>query len=180
MEVIKAENKKQVGEITKVKKENTDLKDKNNAYKKEIQNLKCNASKTEKDLVAAQKTLEKMKDMEKLNRNVVEENEILKANKESYQKLDGDKIEELVGKVKQKDTEIENLYLILRKNSDNGSELLKVNEKLDKQVEQLKEIIKNSVEVGENKYQCDNCENGFKTAGLLRRHHKNEHEKKIA
>ena len=142
--------------------------------------LKCYASKYEKDLVAAQKALEKMNDLEKLNRNVVEENEILNANKKRYQKFDNDKVEDLVGKVKQKDTEIENLYLILKKNSDNGSEMLKVNEKLDKQVEQLKEIIKNSVEVGENKYQCDNCENGFKTAGLLRRHQKNEHEKKIA
>ena len=110
----------------------------------------------------------------------MEENEILEANKERYQKFDNVKIEDLVGKVKQKDTEIENLYLIFKKNSDNGTEMLKVNEKLDKKVKELKVVITNSVGEGENKYQCDNCENGFKTAGLLRRHHKNEHEKKIA
>ena len=152
MEVIKVENEKLVGEITKIKKENTDLKDKSNAYKQEVQTLKCNASKTEKDLVAAQKALEKMDDMEKLNRNVVEENEILKANKERYQKFDNVKIEDLVGKVKQKDTEIENLYLILKKNSDNGTEMLKVNEKLDKQVKEFKEIIKITVGECESKY----------------------------
>ena len=142
--------------------------------------LKCYASKYEKDLVAAQKALEKMNDLEKLNRNVVEENEILNANRKRYQKFDNDKVEDLVGKVKQKDTEIENLYLIFKKNSDNGTEMLKVNEKLDKQVKELKEVITNSAGEGENKYLCDSCENGFKTAGIFRRHHKNEHEKKIA
>ena len=102
---------------------------------------------------------------------------MLKANREKYLRLDDVKFKDLIEKVKQKDNEIENLYLILKNNTLKGTEMLKVNEELEKEVEELKEISKNPIKECEYNYQCDECLKRFKTAGLLRRHNKNDHEK---
>ena len=67
--------------------------------------------------------------MEKLSKIVVEENEMLKANREKYQRLDDVKFKDLIEKVKQKDNEIENLYLIIKNSTLKGTEMLKANEK---------------------------------------------------
>ena len=173
---LEVEDKNQVVEICKIKKETTDLKDQIKTFKHEVLHLKSNASKTENELLVAEKALEKINDMEKLSKNVVEENKKLKANREKYQRLDDVKFKDLIEKVKQKDNEIENLYLIIKNNTLKGTEMLKVNEKLEKEVEELKEISKNPIKECEYNYQCDECLKRFKTAGLLRRHNKNDHE----
>ena len=43
--------------------------------------------------------------------------------------------------------------------------------------DRVKEISKNPIKDCEYNYQCDECLKIFKTAGLLRRHNKNDHEK---
>ena len=91
------------------------------------------------------------------------------------EKIVENQINDLMKIIKEKDEEIESLYLTGKITVDNGTKLLEINKQLEKEVRELKTNCVKSNKDDELKYSCDKCDNSFKTAGLQRRHIKNEH-----
>ena len=86
------------------------------------------------------------------------------------------KIKDLMEIIEKKDEEIESLFLSRKMSVDNGKKLLEIKKHLENEIKELKDNgAKSSIDV-ELKYSCNKCDNNFKTAGLLRRHIKNEHD----
>ena len=79
-------------------------------------------------------------------------------------------------KIKIKDEEIRSLAQSKRISVENETKLQKNNHLLQKEVQELKMKYKTSSTDGELLYPCDKCTSTFKTAGLLIKHVKSQHE----
>ena len=156
VEGSKFDNSKHVEEIYKVRKEISNLKEEIKSYKLENKKLQQNANEADKEIMSAKKALEKMECIESESKRISDENLI-------------NEIKDLMQIIKEKDEEIEI-------SADNGTKLLEIKKHLENEIKELKDNgAKSSIDV-ELKYSCNKCDNNFKTAGLLRRHIKNEHE----
>ena len=78
--------------------------------------------------------------------------------------------------IEDKDEEIESLYFSRKMSVDNGTKLLEIKKRLENEIKELKNNCAKSNKDVELKYTCDKCDDYFKSAGLIRRHNKNEHE----
>ena len=75
-----------------------------------------------------------------------------------------------------KDKEIGSLTLTNRMSVENGTKLQKTNQQLEQELQELKIKNKTSSKDSELPYPCDKCSSTYKTAGLLIKHVKSEHE----
>ena len=91
--------------------------------------------------------------------------------------MEKENVKELIQIIKETDEEIESLFILRKVSLENTTKLLEIKKMLKKEIIELKETCENSSKDDAVRYQCDKCEHNFKTAGLLRRHIKNEHDK---
>ena len=78
--------------------------------------------------------------------------------------------------IKLKDEEIKNLNFTRKLSVENEVKLQRINQQLEMEVKDLKSKSKGSSKESQLPYPCDKCESTFKTAGLLIRHVKSQHE----
>ena len=140
----------------------------------EIQSLKSAANVTENELNVLEIELKNLNELEK---KTTDENRVLREKvekrDETYNQSTKETFEE---KLKIKNMEIKSLMFSRKVSVDNGMKLQRINQQLEKEVKDLKVKLKVSSKESKQPFPCDKCDSSYKTAGLLIRHVKTEHE----
>ena len=136
--------------------------------------LKSTLNCAEEELKVVNIELKTLKDREK---KISEENKELKAKTEE-RKENSDKFlkEEHEERLKIKDMEIKSLIFTRKISVDNASKLQRINIKIEKEIKDLKEKIRDDCTESALPYPCDKCDLTFQTTGLLVRHVRKEHQ----
>jgi chromosome segregation ATPase len=160
---IKDENEKLVEMVDKLKVEN--------------QSVTSGTCVIENELKDVKKELTRFHNMENKYKKTHDENKILRATlanvKESLEESGRETFQE---QIKLKDDEIKNLNITRKLSADNEIKLRRINLQLEKEMKDLKSQSIGSSNQTQLPYPCDKCEATFKTAGLLIRHVKSEHQ----
>ena len=153
--------------------ENKDLAASVKALKHSNLSLKSTLQDTEIKLNGVKKEFEKLSE----NKNKMnKENQALRVNLEEKKISEKADMENYDDQIKMKNQEIKSLILTRKICVENATKLQQVNQQLEKEIEELK--LKKTAPNKESKlpYPCDKCDFTFKTAGLLIRHVKSDHE----
>ena len=136
--------------------------------------LKSTIKDSEKELKVVNMELKTLKEKEN---KITEENKKLKAKTEERKEPSDEFLkEEHEEQLKLKDMEIKSLMFTRKVCVDNASKLQKTNINLEKEIKDLKQKIEKDCTESVLPYPCDKCDLTYKTAGLLVRHVRKEHQ----
>jgi DNA repair exonuclease SbcCD ATPase subunit len=175
LKTSKGVNDRLLVENRKWNDEKTQLKESITEYKKENGHLKSALKVTKKDLQEAKDSLDKMHEIQN---TINKENKVLKVNLENMSKAEKAAIKKSDDQIELKNQEIKSLTLTRKIGVESTVKLKQINEQLEKEIGELKlkENVPNKESFPKLPYPCDKCESTFKSAGLLIKHVKSEHQ----
>lgn len=160
-----------------IKDENERLVEMVDELKVDNQSVKSGKCVIENELKDVEKELTKFHNMENKYKETHDDNQKLRATLENVKEsLEESERETFHEQIKLKDDEIKNLNITRKLIADNEIKLRRINLQLEKEVKDLKSQSIGSSKQSQLPYPCDKCESTFKTAGLLIRHVKSEHQ----
>lgn len=157
----------------KTNDEKIKLKVTNTALKAEKESLENEVKVTKKDLAETKET-QKVKDIKAVNKKILDENYLLKANLEKVKSSQTEKQNELEETIEVKNKELKTLINTRKLSVEQLVRLQERNQKLEEELRDLKKF-KAVHEKTEMPYLCDKCSCTFRTAGLLVKHVENQH-----
>lgn len=137
---------------------------------KENQFMNSSEKQAKDNLNLLKTEIQKIKETEKKH---LKEIETLKADFKSRKETEHKEFGE---EMKFKDEEIKRLTITRKISVENGTKLHERNKSLEKELKELKEKKNSLIPLKDLPYPCDKCDRTFKTAGLLVKHVKNDHE----